>query len=750
MSAPGLTIPTRFTAEGDYTSKVGKMAGVTDGLLGRLSKLSAFSNKAFSAMSPGMSGAAKNLLNYAKTAVSAIGIYEVGAFGTKSITDYETAIASLQAVTGSSDAQMVGFKKEIKEAGDVSKKSMSDIAAGFETVGSMMSKYLDDPKAMRQITNAGINLSKAARMEVQPSLEALTSIMNQFDLGADKAANTVDRLTAGEIVGQVRTAKLAEHLQNFGGAAKGMNVDLAESVSLVETLAIKMDPSKVGIGARNVLLRIGGAGGLDREARKRMRAAGVDTKYLMDNTHSLSERLHELSKISNKPIAMMKVFGDENVIAAKTIFDLLPTYDKWVGQIRNTSQTEMQAATNSKTLTIIIDQLKNKFSNLLNSSGSVSDGLQMVKNGIVYVTDNMESLIDQGVTILKFYAAWKTANIVMNVVLGAQNFILNAKNYLMETGILRTVYYATVTKAAAFSQLQLAAATDGVTASTIAMSSSISVTPLGWGLLAVVALAGGYYLLNKRSEELYDEYEKMSKLQVSDAMANEVSSVKKLVDEYRHLGLSIKDATKYSIDFEAAGIAKQRRSIDSDIQTIEKKKTDEYNKFYWRDMLMPILHPGGFDEAHKTPFAEVGDRASLAEELSAKQVQAKILAGQMTALNQYASDMKKSGILDEKFSMNPYQAQTSTKNGYDFSEKNNRDFSLSKEQIDYIKKSNENERSDQLKNQIMGQASKFGDSQKIQLTINNQSSSPVDVKTNSTTQGKSVVPAGTSTFDIKK
>ena len=146
----------------------------------------------------------------------------------------------------------------------------------------MMSQYLDDPKALRQITDAGITLAKAGRTELVPTLENLTSIMNQFDLKANQATETINRLTAGEIVGSLRTSQVAESLQEFGAGAYAANVNLAESVALVEALAKQMKTDKIGVGALNILTVLDSAKGLDKKARNDLQSSGVDLNFIID------------------------------------------------------------------------------------------------------------------------------------------------------------------------------------------------------------------------------------------------------------------------------------------------------------------------------------------------------------------------------------------------------------------------------------------------------------------------------------
>ena len=183
------TIPTVFKAVDNLSAPLQRMSANMDkfdksakGIFGNLSEIQ------------------KELFSFAAKAAVITGVSSLFRFGVESIMDYEKALASLEAVTGQS-ANL--FKGQIESIASSSRKSAIDVAKSFEVVGSAMSEYLDNPKALGQITEAGITLSKASRMELEPSLQALTSVMNQFGIAAEGANDTINRLIAGELVGRV-------------------------------------------------------------------------------------------------------------------------------------------------------------------------------------------------------------------------------------------------------------------------------------------------------------------------------------------------------------------------------------------------------------------------------------------------------------------------------------------------------------------------------------------------------------------
>jgi phage-related minor tail protein len=143
----------------------------------------------------------------------ALGLAGVAYMGFDAIKKYDDAVQSLSAVTGVTGKGLDDMKSQVMSLAKESKKSGDEVAKAFENIGSNMSQYLSDPKALKTIASAGITLSKAARMETGPALDNLTTIMNQFNLEAKDAAKSVNILTAGEIVGNVRTLEQVQKAQ---------------------------------------------------------------------------------------------------------------------------------------------------------------------------------------------------------------------------------------------------------------------------------------------------------------------------------------------------------------------------------------------------------------------------------------------------------------------------------------------------------------------------------------------------------
>ena len=464
------TIPTVFKAVDNLSGPLQRMSANMDkfdksarGIFGNLSEMQ------------------KDLFAFAGKAAILTGIGTVFTLATDSVLEYEKALHSLEAVTGQSYKL---FQKQIEGIAVTSRKSAIDVAKSFEVVGSAMSEYLDNPKALGLITQAGITLSKASRMDLEPSLQALTSVMNQFGISADKAANVVNRLTAGEIVGSISTAKAAEHLQEFGAVAAANNVSLSESVALVEALGKKLPTETLGRASRNIITFMGAIKGAPKQALDALAKHGVNLGIVSDKTKTFGDRLRELSKIQGDAVAMEAFFGRENIAAGTTIFQQLGLYEDWAKKIAVTNQAQMQAATNSNTMSNALMELKNSFVNTIVTGEKLNAPLELMKSIFFVLAKNMDLVVGTITALVGAFLLYKVAVLGVNAALMLSNGIMNTL-FLVDM-----VKYIAATRGLTFASAAMAVVQSSLNALWLA-------NPVGVVIAGVVALTAVVWGLNK-------------------------------------------------------------------------------------------------------------------------------------------------------------------------------------------------------------------------------------------------------------
>jgi len=336
MALSAMRVPTVFTAVDRFSSVVDRMTG-TVSAFGQTAQAAAMrTSRKMNNMGTGMlyTGAAM-----------AVGL----GYGISEAVKYEKAITNLAAVTGT---QVGSMNKYIEDLHKETKRSVIDIAKSFEIVGSKMSQYLDNPVALQKITKASILMADAASMELEPAINSLTQMMNIYRMSAENAYRVVNKLSAGETVGSISIAQTADILPQFGAQAVRANVNIEESIALIQTLVKSLPVAGVGRGLRNILFDISSTETWDKNKWRAVKDAGVDFKFVTDNANDLTARLRELKKLSGTKGATELFFKRINSIAANTLFQNFDKegFTEFLGKIKGLNDAQEKANKNNATL----------------------------------------------------------------------------------------------------------------------------------------------------------------------------------------------------------------------------------------------------------------------------------------------------------------------------------------------------------------------------------------------------------------
>ncbi len=436
MAVAQMRVPTIFLAVDKFSDVVSRMTNKTahfsKSTVGAINRVDHRLNNMWGSMN-----------NISQLAIGG-GVGGLFYYAGKDIMDYETKIASLAAVTGT---QIGAMNTQIESLGKRTKISVIDVAGAFEIVGSKMSQYLDNPDALKSVTDASITMSRAARMQLEPAISSLTGVMNIYRMTSEDAARVINKLSAGETVGSVSIAQTADILTQFGAQAVRANVPIEESIALIQTLTKSMGVEGVGRGLRNILFDISSTETWDKNRWKAIRMAGVDFKFVTDNTQDLTARLKELKKLSGTKGAMELFFKRTGTVAANTLFQNFNAegYTDFLGKIKSLNDAESKASKNTSTLSSMIDKLKATFTNFVVTGNDANGTLGMTKSLIGWMTDNMGTLIKVLLSVLAVFLAWKAivgVIALINGVMATFNAIMAVHRFIVLWATLTNVGYA--------------------------------------------------------------------------------------------------------------------------------------------------------------------------------------------------------------------------------------------------------------------------------------------------------------------
>lgn len=321
---------------------------------------------------------AGNLKDLAGAFGIAVGI---GAFVTvmkdayTTIKEFDQSIADLKAITGATGKDLEYLKSQAIELGKNVKGGAREVVEAYKLIASAKPELLNNVKALNQVTEATITLSKAAGMELPEAATALTDAMNQFGADASKATEFIDALANGAKYGSAEIPQITEALLKFGAVAKSSNINIQESTALIELLAEKgLKGAEAGTALRNVLLKLSAPDALPKDAQKIIKGLGIDFEFLKDKTVSVQQKFEALKPLLQNDAYLVKVFGQENIVAAKNVIGHTDRLGELTNKMGEFGTANEQAAERTKTLDGLMVNLSSSWDSFilsLNAGDSV-------------------------------------------------------------------------------------------------------------------------------------------------------------------------------------------------------------------------------------------------------------------------------------------------------------------------------------------------------------------------------------------
>lgn len=474
-------IPSIFTVIDKLTTPVQKMGRNVEAFAGKMESGIARGERMFRKFTPALSEAGKQFLSMASAATLVAAIVAGITFSVVAIKDYEKAVASFRTIVGGTDKEFSAYQDKINEVARDTKKSSIETAAAFEKIAGLNAKFADTAEHIGLVSKAVITLSKASGDELGPSAESLVGIMNQFSLGADQANRTINVLAAGAGVGAASIVQTAESFTMFGAVASGANVTLEQSVGLIQTLGkFSLFGSEAGNQLKGTILRL--------------QAAGLGYKSgqfkINDALEETAKHFNKLKSAKEKDAYLSKVFGAINISTGRILVGNIKTFQEFTNGVTGTNAAQEQAAIRSNTLSTKLDELKAAWINMLTGSSSASQGLDIVKRAIGFVTSHLGEILMTGVKVIAFFAAWKAILIAGRISMIAYNVVLGITNALNGASAF-TVMGNTVAYGA------FRAAVVAQTIAQRALNIVMNMSPLGLAITATAALTVASYGLVK-------------------------------------------------------------------------------------------------------------------------------------------------------------------------------------------------------------------------------------------------------------
>lgn len=260
--------------------------------------------------------------------------------------NFEKSVSKITALTGASAETINKLKKSAIELGGTTTQTASEVMDAFGMIGSKSPDLLKNADALAEVTKNCIMLSEASNMDLATAATAVTGILNQFGISANRSAEIVNILAAASQQGAGDVSYLNTAIVNCGAVAGTLGISVNETVSEIEQLAqAGVDASSAGTQLKNIMLK------LESSSDNNLKPSVVGLNTAIKN---LGEQHLNTTELTKK-------FGTENVAAALTLIKTSESADKLTKSITGTNTAEEQQKKNNDNLDGSLKNLSSKW-----------------------------------------------------------------------------------------------------------------------------------------------------------------------------------------------------------------------------------------------------------------------------------------------------------------------------------------------------------------------------------------------------
>lgn len=463
----------------------------------------------------------------------------------QSFNDYEERVDNLSALTGlaGDDLQWLSDKaKELSqstlEGGIRVTQSAQDIIDAFTKTGSARPELLKNKEALVEVTKEAIILSDAAKTELQPAIEALTMVMNQYNVGADQARRIINVLAAGSKEGAGEIPYLTQAFEKAGTVASLAKIPIETLAATIETLAPRItQPEIAGRSLKGVILEL---------------QAGADETN--PAIVGMATAIENLGKKNLSVTELTKKFGTENIATAQILLTNIGELKNYEKAMTGTNVAIEQAAINTDNNNAKLAQAKNRLNVMSIELGEkLAPALQISTNGLSYLIKGLTVSIDffnrNKTTIITLIASITAYTVATKLAAMWEERNNKAKWLNIVAGKLQALAYNTQFAAISLYNAGLALLRGNTVAATIqfrAFSAALMANPIGLVVGLVVALGTALYFYTAKLTAAQQAQKMMNdvNLQAQKNIVEEKIKLQTLLDLARNEKLSKDDRVK--------------------------------------------------------------------------------------------------------------------------------------------------------------------------------------------------------------
>lgn len=301
------------------------------------------------------SRAADGFNKYFAVATAAVASLTGIAFGFKKASqasnDFEERVDNLSSLTGLAGDELQWLEQRAKDlstsvldGGVIVKQGAQEIVDAFTKTGSARPELLQNKEALSAVTEESIILANAAKTELQPAIESLTMMLNQFNAPASDSRRIINALAAGSKAGAGEIPYLTQATEKAGTVAADAGLNYETLIATIETLAPRITQAEIaGRSLKGVILDM---------------QTGADD--INPSIVGWTTALENLGKKNYSTAQLTKMFGTENITTAKILIDNVAELKRYEAAVTGTNVAIEQATINTGNNNAKLAQARNE------------------------------------------------------------------------------------------------------------------------------------------------------------------------------------------------------------------------------------------------------------------------------------------------------------------------------------------------------------------------------------------------------
>lgn len=331
-------------------------------------------------------GAVATPAGAAVAAVGAVGAVCVQA--AKSAAEFETSLASMQALTGLAGDDLQDLGKQARDLAKTYGSTATEVMASMELIGSQAPELLKNKDALVAVTDAANILAKAGGLSVEDAAKAITTTMNQMGVSANEAMSIVNALGAGSQQGSAGIEYLNKAFEKAGTMARQAGMDYTSLTAAIETVAPKFSSADVaGSQLNSTLLKL-----------------SMGTDEFNPAVVGMSQALENLSNAQMTNEQKTKLVGEANITMLNALIEGKDTFNAYNDSLRDTTTAQDQAAIKMGTFEERVNRLKSSWDDFLIQLGQ-SSIIQGTMDVVAELGEDLMGIVDALMQVFDAFCA---------------------------------------------------------------------------------------------------------------------------------------------------------------------------------------------------------------------------------------------------------------------------------------------------------------------------------------------------------